>query len=54
MLDSLDDSDRRAATARLVRLAEQSLRSACYGDFLGDVATKLRARRHLVRSKAES
>jgi hypothetical protein len=57
-LDTLADADRRAATARLVKLGEyQEILGWGYGDFLGDVAAHVqdragqsggRRRRHAV------
>jgi hypothetical protein len=52
MLDTLADSERRAATARLVKLGKyQEVIGWGYGDFLGHVATKLQPRRHRVVQK---
>ena len=44
-LDTLQEADRRAATARLVKLGEyQGKIGWGYGDFLGDVAAKVQDR----------
>jgi hypothetical protein len=45
-LDALSEEDRRAATTRLIKLGEyQGTIGWGYGDFLGDVAAKLQARK---------
>jgi hypothetical protein len=44
-LDTLPEADRRAATARLVKLGEyQGTIGWGYGDFLGDIAAKVQDR----------